>query len=93
MARCVVSIGELLWLARSKQLEVAGIDSEHFWQQADDLVAASEIGIDRPRGRAHPRYPDVHYPLDYGFLAKTRAGDGSGIDVWSGVSLSVAGRG
>lgn len=84
MARCVVSIGELLWLAGSKQREVAGIDSKHFWQQADDLVAASEIGIARPRGRAHPRYPDVRYPLDYGFLATTRAGDGSGIDVWVG---------
>jgi inorganic pyrophosphatase len=51
------------------------------------LVAASEIVIDRPQGSAHPQYPDVRYPLNYGFLAQTRAGDGSGIDVWVG-SLS-----
>ncbi len=60
------------------------MESGHFWQQADELVAASEIGIDRPRGSAHPQYPEVRYPLDYGFLAQTRAGDGSGIDVWVG---------
>jgi inorganic pyrophosphatase len=53
----------------------------------DALVADSEIGIDRPRGSAHPHYPDVRYPLDYGALGQTMANDGSGIDVWFG-SLS-----
>jgi inorganic pyrophosphatase len=48
------------------------------------LVAASAIVIDRPRGSSHPRYPDVRYPLNYGFLAQTRASDVSGIDVWVG---------
>jgi inorganic pyrophosphatase len=74
----------LFWLAGAKQLEAADIDSERFWQQADALVAASEIDIDLPRGSAHPRCPDVRYPLDYGSLGQTRAGDGSGIDVWVG---------
>jgi inorganic pyrophosphatase len=74
----------LFWLAGAKQLEAADIDSEHFWQQADALVAASEIDTDRPRGSAHPRYPDVRYPLDYGYLGQTMASDGSGIDVWVG---------
>jgi inorganic pyrophosphatase len=72
----------LFWLAGAKQLEAADIDSEHLWQQADALVVASEIGIDRPRGSAHPRYPDVRYPLDYGSLGQTKASDGSDIDVW-----------
>ncbi len=40
--------------------------------------------IDRPRGAAHPRHPDFIYPLDYGYLADTRASDGSGVDVWVG---------
>jgi inorganic pyrophosphatase len=74
----------LLWLANAKRREVADIGSERFWQQADALIAASEIGIDRPWGSAHPRYSDVRYPLDYGFLGQTRAGDDSGIDVWVG---------
>ena len=28
------------------------MESEHFWQQEDMLVAASEIGIDRPQASA-----------------------------------------
>lgn len=55
-----------------------------FWHMLDRLVAECELVIDRPRGSAHPRYPEVRYPLDYGYLAGTRAGDGDGIDVWVG---------
>jgi inorganic pyrophosphatase len=80
----VDALDELLWLANPKRREAADIDSEHFWQQADVLVAASEIGIERPQGSAHPQYPDVRYPLDYGSLGQTTASDGSGIDVWVG---------
>lgn len=55
-----------------------------FWALADDLVAASEIVFDRPKGSRHPRYPDVVYPLDYGYLVGTGAVDGGGVDVWRG---------
>ncbi|HEX9989125.1 MAG TPA: inorganic pyrophosphatase [Chloroflexia bacterium] len=48
------------------------------------MVAASQIRIDRPRGSTHPRYPDLIYPLDYGYLESTTSGDGGGIDVWVG---------
>jgi len=58
--------------------------SAHFWQHLDALVAASEIIIDRPAGTAHPRYPEVIYPLDYGYLQATTSPDGDGIDVWIG---------
>ncbi|MBC8497202.1 MAG: inorganic pyrophosphatase [Anaerolineales bacterium] len=57
------------------------------WSAADKLVESSELIIDRPKGSAHPRYPEVIYPLDYGYLAGTSSGDGGGIDVWVG-SLS-----
>jgi inorganic pyrophosphatase len=55
-----------------------------FWATLDELVATSEIIIDRPCGTVHPRYPDICYPLDYGYLHRTRSGDGDGIDVWVG---------
>ena len=55
-----------------------------FWHALDTLVSTSEIVIDRPRGSVHPRYPDVIYPLDYGYLRGTTSGDGKGIDVWIG---------
>ena len=59
-------------------------DSGRFWKWADRLVATSEIVIDRPRGSRHPRYPVLIYPLDYGYLARTTAMDGDGVDVWRG---------
>lgn len=58
--------------------------TERFWVGLEALVAASTIVIDRPAGSAHPRYPEFVYPLDYGYLEGTTAGDGDGIDVWVG---------
>lgn len=54
------------------------------WQALDALVASSVVVLDRPRGTPHPRYPDVIYPYDYGYLAGTHSSDGGGIDVWIG---------
>lgn len=57
-----------------------------FWIIIDRLVAACAVVIDRPTGSAHPRFPDMIYPLDYGYLEGTLASDGGGIDVWLGSS-------
>ncbi|MEH1767148.1 hypothetical protein [Nostoc sp.] len=62
-------------------------DSTDFWFKLDQLVAISNVKIDRPKGTSHPRYPSFVYPLDYGYLENTRSGDGADIDVWIG-SLS-----
>ena len=57
---------------------------EPFWEHLDRLFAASRVIIDRPRGSAHPRFREVIYPLDYGYLEGTTTVDGGGIDVWVG---------
>ena len=57
-----------------------------FWPRLDELIKSSEIVIDRPKGTAHPRYPDLIFPLDYGYLKGTTGGDGDGIDVWQGTA-------
>jgi inorganic pyrophosphatase len=64
--------------------------TNNFWQQLDNLFSSSKIVIDRPRDSAHPRHPDIIYPMDYGYLDNTSAGDGDGIDVWIG---SLPGQG
>jgi inorganic pyrophosphatase len=43
-----------------------------------------DIVIGRPKGSAHPRYPDLIYPVDYGFIPGTVGGDGAEIDVFAG---------
>ena len=58
--------------------------NEDFWNALDELVNTSEIVIDRPKGSAHPRFPDFIYRVDYGYLKNTASMDGAGIDVWVG---------
>ena len=58
--------------------------NEDFWNALDELVSNSEIVIDRPRGSAHPRFPNFIYKVDYGYLKDTTSMDGAGIDVWVG---------
>lgn len=55
-----------------------------FFAALDDLVRTSSITIDRPAGSSHPRYAEIVYPIDYGFLDATTAADGGGIDVFVG---------
>src|SRR5512142_1498823 len=55
-----------------------------FWTRIDQLIAANEVVLDRPRGSRHPRYQAIAYPLDYGYLEGTAGGDGNEIDVWRG---------
>lgn len=57
-----------------------------FWEAIDDLVNQSEIIIDRPKGSAHPKYPNFIYKVDYGYLKNTSSMDGAGIDVWVGTN-------
>ena len=46
--------------------------NEDFWNALDELVSNSEIVIDRPRGSAHPRFPNFIYKVDYRFNFITR---------------------
>jgi len=55
-----------------------------FWSRLDAMLASRNVVIDRLTGSVHPRFPDFVYPLDYGYLEGTTAGDGGGIDVWRG---------
>lgn len=59
-------------------------DGNNFGDKLDGLVATSNIKIERSKGTPHPRYSSLIYPLDYGYLQDTHAGDGSNIDVWIG---------
>lgn len=55
-----------------------------FWDEMADLVVSRPIVIDRPRGKAHPRFPDLVYPFDYSYVEGTLAADRDCIDVWIG---------
>lgn len=58
--------------------------NKDFWTAIDKLVSNSKIVIDRPKGTAHPKYPDFIYKVDYGYLDNTSSMDNGGIDIWVG---------
>lgn len=58
--------------------------STSFWSAMEDLLSSNTIVIDRPKGSAHPRYPNLIYPFDYRYIKDTTAADGEGIDIWVG---------
>jgi inorganic pyrophosphatase len=60
------------------------VQNSSFWDALDRLVATSEVVIDRPKGTRHPKYSDMLYEVDYGYLKNTSSMDGGGIDVWRG---------
>jgi inorganic pyrophosphatase len=55
-----------------------------FWAKLESLVADHKLVLDRPRGSHHPRYQEVIYPIDYGYLEGTSGGDVNEVDVWRG---------
>lgn len=61
-----------------------------FWNMLDRMVEECSVVIDRPKGSVHPKYPNLKYELDYGYLEGTASMDGGGIDIWRG---SNAGQG
>ncbi|MDR3085665.1 MAG: inorganic pyrophosphatase [Christensenellaceae bacterium] len=61
-----------------------------FWLALDRLIEQNKPVIDRPKGSAHPRYPGMIYPLDYGYLRGTSAQDGGGIDCFLGSQAEAA---
>ena len=56
--------------------------NESFWKAIDTLISSGNIIIDRPKGSVHPRFPNIKYEVDYGYIANTSSMDGGGIDVW-----------
>ena len=46
---------------------------------------------DRPMGSCHPEYPDMYYPVNYGYIEGTMAADGEEEDAYIlGVQVPVS---
>lgn len=54
------------------------------WEAWETLIETSGITLDRPYRSAHPNYPDIIYPLNYGFINDTVGTDGEEVDVFVG---------
>ena len=54
------------------------------WTAWARLIEQRGITIERPARTAHPDYPSVIYPLDYGFVPGTLGTDGEPVDAFVG---------
>jgi inorganic pyrophosphatase len=55
-----------------------------YWGKLERLITENGITIDRVKGSVHPRYSNIIYPVDYGYINNTKSMDNNGIDVFKG---------
>jgi len=58
------------------------------WKAWARRIKNNGITIERPRATAHPDYPSVVYPLDYGFVDGTLGTDGDALDAFVGTDTT-----
>ena len=69
----------------AKPPSVSAFTAQHFrWAAWEKLIGQNGITIDRPYRSRHPRFPEIIYPLDYGYINGTRGTDGEEVDVFVG---------
>lgn len=66
-------------IARREQYDALRKTREDY---ADVLGRPVHCVMDRPLGSAHPRYPDMIYPVNYGYVPGLLAGDNAEQDVY-----------
>ncbi len=54
------------------------------WDRWERLILSEGVLLDRPTKTPHPRYPEIIYPMDYGFIRNTTSSDGAEVDVFVG---------
>lgn len=58
---------------------------EHIdWSGWERLIEAQGVTIDRPARTQHPEYPQIIYPIDYGYVNGTIGSDGEALDCFVG---------
>ena len=55
-----------------------------FWNYLDKIVLENEIIIDMKKGTKHPKYENLVYVVDYGYIKNTKSMDNGGIDIFVG---------
>lgn len=66
---------------------LAPLFAERFpWVRWEAALRAGRVVLDRPKNSAHPHYPDIRYPIDYGYLDGSSSGDGDAVDVFVGTA-------
>ena len=70
---------------RRQEVALRAVLQEHLdWPRWTALLQERGYRIDRARGSHHPTYPDIVYPIDYGYIPDTLGTEGDELDVFVG---------
>jgi len=58
------------------------------WSAWAQCIDERGVTVDRPARSAHPDYPSVIYPIDYGYIPGTVGTDGEPVDVFVGTGAT-----
>ena len=59
-------------------------NNAYFWQKLDTLYLSSGYQITRKKGEVHPRFQNLIYPVDYGYINDTKSFGKDGVSVYAG---------
>ena len=59
-------------------------NNAYFWQKLDTLYLSSGYQIIRKKGEVHPRFQNLIYPVDYGYINDTKSFGKDGVSVYAG---------
>jgi len=54
------------------------------FDQWEALIKLKGVTIERTKHSEHPSYPDIIYPIDYGYVNGTFSSDGEEVDIFVG---------
>ncbi len=63
-------------------IEAAVKKEAHRYDFSDIIGRKVQCTVDRPLGTAHPRFPSLIYPINYGYVDDVTGGDGAEQDVY-----------
>lgn len=56
------------------------------WDALDALINRHGFTVERPKFSAHPHFPEVVYPIDYGYINDVPGEDGELLDAFFGTA-------
>lgn len=61
--------------------------AQHFhWASWERAIETHGYTVERPRRSAHPDFPEIIYPIDYGYIEDTLGPDGHEVDLFIGTA-------
>ncbi len=64
------------------------VSAQFNWAGWERLIRENGITLDRPYRTPHPNYPEIIYPINYGYVNNTTSTDGDEVDVFVGTAES-----